>query len=252
MGTLDGQVAVVTGAGSGVGRGIALALAGEGARVAVTGRTVAKCESVAAEIAARGGTAFALRCDVRSRADVDASVAATVARWERIDTLVNSAQSIAYGPIRRITEADGELTWQSGPMGSLRTMQACLPHLRQTRGSVINVASGSGIEAQAGMGMYAMTKEAIRTLTRVAAVEWGRFGIRVNVVCPLADTPGLDHWKGDMPEAFETQVVSRIPLGRIGDPEQDIGRAVTWLAGPDAGYVTGMTLMLDGGYTYHR
>jgi NAD(P)-dependent dehydrogenase (short-subunit alcohol dehydrogenase family) len=252
MGVLDEMVAIVTGGGQGVGRGVALALAAEGARVAVAGRTLDKCEAVAKEVAERGGVATAIRCDVSNRAEVDACVAATLAAWGRIDVLVNSAQSKKYGSVKRMTEDDVDEQWQSGPMGTLRFMQACLPHLIETKGSVVNLGSGSGLEAQAGMAAYAMVKESIRTLSRVAAVEWGRHGVRVNVICPLSDSPGLDEWRNEMPGAFESQVINRVPLGRVGDPEHDIGRAVVYLAGPDGRYVTGTTLMVDGGYTYLR
>ena len=96
-----------------------------------------------------------------------------------------------------------------------------------------------------------MTKEAVRVLARVGAVEWGRYGIRVNSVCPLAATPGLDEWSESLPGAREG-VMATIPLGRWGDPEADIGRAVVYLASPDGSYVTGTTLMVDGGFNYLR
>src|SRR4051794_30947924 len=208
MGVLDGNVAIVTGGGQGVGRGVALALAAEGANVAVAGRTVEKCEAVAAEVADRGGSAMAVRCDVTDRAEVDACVGEVVGRWGRIDVLVNSAQSKKYGSVKRMSEADVDDQWQSGPMGTLRAMQACLPHLIESQGCVVNMGSGSGLEAQAGMAAYAMVKESIRTLSRVAAVEWGRHGVRVNVICPLAESPGLEEWRSDMPGAFEAQVIN--------------------------------------------
>jgi NAD(P)-dependent dehydrogenase (short-subunit alcohol dehydrogenase family) len=250
--SLEGMVALVTGAGQGLGRGIAFALVDRGARVAVTGRTLEKCEVVAAEITDRGGEAIAVRCDVSRREEVEECVGVVAAKWDRIDTLVNSAQTITYASVRRITDDEADLQWQSGPLGTLRTMQTCFPHLREQKGTVINVASGAGITASPGMGVYAMTKEAIRTLTRVAAVEWGRYGIRVNVICPFAETPGLQEWQSDMPGAFEEQVINQIPLQRVGDPTDDIGAAVAFLAGPDSSYITGTTLMLDGGYTYLR
>lgn len=252
MGVLDGQVAIVTGAGQGVGRGVALAVATEGARVAVLGRTVSKCDAVVAEVAERGGEAVAIECDVEHRDQIEASVGSVVEQWGRIDLLVNSAHSKVYRSVRRMTDDDMETMWQSGPMASFRAMQLCFPHLRETQGCVINMGSGSGIMPHGAMSGYAMTKEAVRTLARVAAVEWGRFGIRVNSICPLAVTPGLDEFAEATGDAKDTDVTPMIPLGRWGDAETDIGRGVVYLAGPDGRYITGTTLMIDGGFNYLR
>lgn len=251
MNRLESKVAIVTGAGQGVGRGVALALAGEGAKVAVVGRTFAKCEAVVAEIEGRGGRAIALLCDVESRADVDATVAETLAAFGRLDILVNNAQTLIYKSVRKITEDDMQSMWQSDPMGSLRLMQSSFDHLRATKGCVINMGSGSSIMPQPAMGGYAMVKEAIRVLTRAAAVEWGKHGVRVNAICPLAETPGWDFFLGETPGS-DRAILASIPLGRMGQPETDIGRAAVYLASEDAAYVTGTTLMVDGGYNYLR
>jgi NAD(P)-dependent dehydrogenase (short-subunit alcohol dehydrogenase family) len=252
MGVLDGQVAIVTGAGQGVGRGVALAVAAEGAKVTVLGRTQAKCESVVAEISERGGEAVADRCDIEHRDQVEASVQRTVERWGRIDLLVNNAQSKVYQSLRRMSEADMETMWQSGPMASFRFMQLCFPHLRETKGCVVNMGSGSSILPLGAMSGYAMTKEAVRVLSRVGALEWGRFGIRVNSICPMAETPGFVEFAESAGPGVGDTVTASIPLGRWGDPEADIGRAVVYLAGKDGAYVTGTTLMVDGGYNYLR
>lgn len=250
MGVLDEQVAIITGAGQGVGRGVALAIAGEGAKVAVLGRTMSKCETVAAEIADRGGTALPVQCDVEHRDQIEASVDRVMKEWARLDLLVNNAHTKVYQSIRKLTDADMDAMWLSGPMATFRFMQACFPHLRETQGCVINMGSGSGILPHGAMSGYAMTKEAVRTLSRVGAVEWGRFGIRVNSICPLAETPGLAEF-GDATSAVD-EVTKSIPLGRWGDPETDIGRGVVYLAGPDGRYITGTTLMIDGGFNYLR
>ena len=252
MGALDGQVGIVTGAGQGVGRGIALAVAAEGARVMVLGRTLSKCEAVVAEIEERGGEAVAGRCDVEIADDARESVDRTVDQWGRIDLLVNNAVSTTYASLRRLTEDDMATMWQSGPMACFRFMQLCFPHLREAKGCVINVGSGSSILPAPGMGGYAMTKEAIRVLSRVGALEWGKFGIRVNSLCPLADTPGWNSWTDTVPDGVGDTVVASTPLGRLGDPEADIGRAVVYLASEAGNYVTGTTLMVDGGFTYLR
>jgi NAD(P)-dependent dehydrogenase (short-subunit alcohol dehydrogenase family) len=249
--SLAGRVALVTGAGQGVGRGIAIALAAEGAPVGVVGRTQQKCEDVAAEIRERGASAVAVECDVTSREAVDRCVATVRERLGPVAILVNAAQTTAYGSLRSLSEEDLDAIWQSGFVGSLRMMQACFEDLRTTSGCVVNVGSGSGLTAKPAMGGYASVKEAVRTMSRVAAAEWGRRGIRVNVICPLAQSPGMQSWSEDLPEAGAA-LRGQIPLGRIGDPEHDIGRAVAFLAGPDAGYITGTTLMLDGGFDYLR
>ena len=250
-GRLAGRVALVTGAGQGIGRGVALALAAEGAHVAVAGRTVVKCESVADEIGRRGGTAVAVALDVTDRADVDRAVAEVRERLGPVQVLVNVAQVTHFGSIRRITEEELDEQWQSGPVGTLRCMQACFEDLRATGGCVVNFGSGSGLTAQPAMGGYAAVKEALRTLSRVAAVEWGRYGIRVNTVLPLASSPGMEGWSGDLPQAGAA-IVDRIPLQRMGDPEADIGPAVVFLASSDAAYVTGTTLPVDGGHDHLR
>lgn len=252
MGALDGQVAIVTGAGQGVGRGVALAVAAEGARVVVLGRTLSKCESVVAEIEQRGGVAVADQCDIEHRDQVQRSVQRTVEHFGRIDLLVNNAQTKVYLSLRRMTEADMETMWQSGPMASFRFMQECFPHLRETKGCIVNMGSGSGIMPHGAMSGYAMTKEAVRVLARVGAVEWGRFGIRVNSICPLAVSPGLDEFSDAAPGAVEADVLPSIPLGRWGDAEADVGRAVVYLASKDGSYITGTTLMVDGGFNYLR
>lgn len=249
-GVLDGQVAIVTGGGQGVGRGVALAVAKEGASVAVVGRTLSKCEAVAGEIAAAGGAAFAVACDVSQREEIDAAVV-RVAEWgSRIDLLVNNAHDKHYASIRKLTDEQMDAMWRSGPMAAFRLMQACFPYLRETRGCVINMGSGSGILPAGAMAGYAMTKEAVRTLSRVGAVEWGRHGIRVNSICPLADSPGSAEFDGST-GAYD-EVTARIPLGHWGSAEQDIGRGVVYLAGPDGAYITGTTLMIDGGFNYLR
>jgi NAD(P)-dependent dehydrogenase (short-subunit alcohol dehydrogenase family) len=248
---LESKVAIVTGAGQGIGRGVALALAGEGARVALVGRTKGKLDTVVGEIGQRGGEALAVVGDVEHRDQVDAAVDATVAEWGRLDIVVNNAQTLAYNSLRRLTEDDLESMWQSGPMGTFRMLQASFEHLRAAKGCVVNMGSGSSILPRPAMGGYAMAKEAIRVLTRAAAVEWGRHGIRVNAVCPLADTPGMDFFDGQT-GAYEEMVIPEVPLGRMGEAEADVGRSVVYLCSDDAAYVTGTTLMVDGGYNYLR
>jgi NAD(P)-dependent dehydrogenase (short-subunit alcohol dehydrogenase family) len=239
-------VAIVTGAGQGVGRGIALAIATEGARVVVAGRTLDKVERVAKEIAERGGAALPVRCDVTVRSDVDALVSTAVDTYGRVDILVNNAQSSTQGRVENITEADLDRNLGTGPIATLWCMQACLPYLKEQGGTIINLGSSTAVQGDPGFGAYAMAKEAIRGLSKVAAREWGRYGITVNVICPAADSPASQAFLAAHPDhlaRFERET----PLGRFGRSEEDIGRACVALASDDLSYLTGATLMLDGG-----
>lgn len=246
---LEGHVAIVTGAGQGIGRGAALQLARAGAAVALAGRTASKLEVVAAEVEAEGGRALALPTDVTDRAQVDHLVATTVEAFGRVDVLVNSAQGFVFRTLEEATDDDIDLAYRSGVLGSLATMQACLPHLRARGGSIVNFGTSSAITGEPTFGPYAMAKEAIRALTRVAASEWGPHGIRVNCICPTAATPPYLAFEAANPDAAHQMAAAR-PLGRIGDPEADIGAAVVALASEDLRYLTGATLMLNGGRVY--
>jgi NAD(P)-dependent dehydrogenase (short-subunit alcohol dehydrogenase family) len=245
---LAGKVALVTGAGQGVGRGIALALAAEGAAVTVTGRTESKLDSVAAEITARGARVHCVVGDVGRREDVERMVAECVSAFGRLDVLVNNAQSSVQRLLEDTSDDDVELAYRTGPLATFHAMRAALPHLQKEGGSVVNLGSSTAVEGEPTFGSYAMAKEAIRGLTRIAAREWGPYGIRVNAICPAALSPAAAAYRDADPDRF-ARIEAQIPLGRMGDPEQDIGRAVAALVSDDMAYLTGATLMLCGGRT---
>jgi len=247
MGRLVGKVAIVTGGGQGVGRGIALALAQAGAAVVVAGRTLDKCVRTVADIEAAGGRGLALACDVAERDQVNATVAAAISRFGRIDILVNNAhRSRPMTSIEATTDKDLALAYK-GTHGTLYFMQACLPHMQAQRGGrIINLGSVSGIRGDAGFAAYAMAKEAIRALTRVAAREWGRHGIRANVLCPFSDSPGIDYMIANEPGFIDT-LTAGTAVGRLGRSEADVGRTAVFLASDDADYITGQTINVDGG-----
>lgn len=252
MGKLDGKVAVVTGAGQGVGRGIALALAKEGAAVGVVELNADSAARTVSEIEGFGGRALALACDVRRRDAVNLAVQAAVDEFGAVDILVNNAHVVRPGvSFEDTTDDDMALSMESGFMGTFYFMQACFPHFRDRGGKIINLGSGAGLDGMAGFTAYAAAKEAIRAVTRVAAHEWGKYGINVNAICPFANSPGVKMWAEHFPEEYQATLQS-VPLGRIGDCELDIGRAVAFLAGPDSDYITGMTIMVDGGQTVLR
>ncbi len=250
MKSLIGKAAMVTGAGQGIGQGIALALAGEGAAVALVGRTRSKLEQTAAVIARRSGKAVVISCDVTREEEVTAAVAETVGRLGGLHILINNAQEFAFGGLADIDLSSVEAGWQSGPMGTLRAMRAAFPHLRHG-GVVVNISSGATANPEPGTGAYAATKAAIEALTRAAALEWASQGVRVNVVVPFAKSPAVEAVLSASP-GVEEQVLSQVPMGRWGDAEHEIGRAVVFLCGRDAAFITGTSLAVDGGGSYLR
>ena len=240
------KVALVTGAGQGVGHGIALALAGEGAKVAVTGRTLSKLENTCKLIEERGGQALAVECEVKSAESLSACVETVVGHFGGLQVLVNNAQEVPLGTLHQVSDEAFTAGFESGPLATLRMMKLCYPHLKGD-GVIINLASSAGKRwDMSGYGAYAATKEAIRSLTRAAACEWGPDGIRTNVIMPHAKSPGLAWWIENKPEEAD-EFIQSIPQRRVGDCEQDIGRFVALLCGEGSAYVNGQTIGLDGG-----
>jgi NAD(P)-dependent dehydrogenase (short-subunit alcohol dehydrogenase family) len=247
-GRLQGKVCIVTGAGQGVGRGIALAFAREGATVAVVEFNEQSGQQVAAEVEGLGSKSLFVHCDVADRASVDAAVAAVVETFGGIDVLVNNAQRAPAGPTPLVEHTDEivDLCFSTGFRGTLYFMQACYPHLKERTGKIVNFASAAGLEGQQGMAAYGASKEAIRALSKTAAREWGPDGINVNIVCPLAKSPGVVKLLEIAPE-MERRMTKGNPIARIGDCEEDIAPVVVFLAGDESRYVTGQTLCADGG-----
>ncbi|WP_430331688.1 SDR family NAD(P)-dependent oxidoreductase [Rhodococcus sp. ACT016] len=248
MGKLEGKVALITGAGQGVGQGVAFALAKEGARIAVSGRTESKLIDTCEAIAAFGGVAEPVVADVSDADDITRAVDTTAALFGGVDILINNASLNPLGPINDLKPEVLERAYNSGPVATLRTMQACYPYMKERGGgAIVNMVSSVAVRWDAsGYGGYASVKEAVRALTRAAACEWGVDNIRVNAVAPHAMSPGLQRWTEARPEEAAAFVAS-IPMRRIGDCETDIGNAVAFLVGPDSAYLTGATIPLDGG-----
>jgi len=249
MQELTGKVALVTGAGQGVGKGIALALAAKGASVAVTGRTLEKLTRTCAEISERGGKALPLVCDVKDADALASCVDRVVSELGGLNILVNNAHEVPLGTLQQVDDERFAAGWESGPLATFRLMKLCYPHLKGD-GCIINLASSAGKRwDMTGYGCYAATKEAIRSLTRAAACEWGPDNIRTNAVLPHASSPGLDRWAASNPEEAAA-FFATLPLGRVGDIEVDIGRAVAALCCPDCAYINGQSIALDGGQAY--
>jgi len=247
MNRLSGKVALVTGAGQGVGLGIAQAFADEGAALAITGRREAVLRTAAENLAARGVEVITVVADSRRREDARRAIDATIEAFGRLDILVNNAQSSAPGkPFSELDDDTIHLTIESGLYGTIYHMQEALPHLKANGGSIINLGSREGIFGGVGMSVYAATKEAIRGLTRSAAREWGKHGVRVNIICPAALSPVAVGYLDTHPDEAK-MYLSQISLGYFGDSRKDIGPVAVFLASAESRYVTGQTINADGG-----
>jgi NAD(P)-dependent dehydrogenase (short-subunit alcohol dehydrogenase family) len=251
MNQLSNKVALITGAGQGIGQGIAYAMAAAGALVVVTGRTLDKLEVTVAEIEKRDGKALAVRCDVKSASDLAHSVETAVSHFGGLDILVNNAQEVPLGKLIDVSDEAVMAGFESGPLATHRLMKLAHPHMvARGGGTIFNFVSSAMIRwDMSTFGAYGAVKAATQVLTRAAAAEWGRDGIRVLGIAPHAESPGLKWWienYADEAEAF----FKTIPLGRIGRLEEDIGRAVVALCAPEMAYLTGATIPLDGGQAY--
>lgn len=218
----------------------------------ITGRNVKKLEDAKEELERLYGIrVLIVQADVNAGADneevVGNVVKQTIDTFGSIDVLINNAQASASGvPLAEHTTDQFNLALYSGLYAAFYYMKACYPHLAASKGSVINFASGAGLFGNFGQCAYAAAKEGIRGLTRVAATEWAKDGINVNIVCPLAWTAQLEQFEKAYPDAFKENV-KMPPAGHYGDAEQEIGRVCVQLASPDFKYMTGETLTLEGG-----
>ncbi len=261
MGFLQGKTAIITGGGRAVlsdgscgsiGYGIATAYAKEGANLVLTGRNTKKLDDAKEELERLYGIrVLTSAADVSAGSDneavVNEVVSKTMEAFGRIDVLINNAQASASGvTLADHTTEQFDLALYSGLYAAFYYMKACYPHLKETKGTVINFASGAGLFGNFGQCAYAAAKEGIRGLSRVAATEWGKDGINVNVICPLAWTAQLEQFEKAYPDAFKANV-HMPPMGHYGDVEKEIGRVCVQLASPDFKYLSGETLTLEGG-----
>lgn len=248
MNRLKGNVTIITGGGKGIGFGLAQAFASEGSDIVITGRTESRLISAKEKLESEFGIrVLPIVADGADEQAIKNVVAKTIETFGKINTLVNNAQVSKSGlPLVEHTREDIDLAIFSGLYAAFFYMRECFQYLKETKGSVINFASGAGLFGKLGQSSYAAAKEGIRGMSRVAAAEWGPDGVRVNVVCPLAMTESLQEWKENYPELFE-KTIQGIPLGRFADPRNDIGRVCVFLASDDASYITGETVTLQGG-----
>jgi|SRR5690625_202369 len=242
---LKDKVAIITGSASGIGKGIALAMAKEGAHVAIVDVNEEKGQETMKEVNEfQEGMLFIK--DISKEENVKEIVDAVVEKYGKLDILVNNAHVSRQANFTETTQEMFDLSFGTGFYPTVHFMQTSYPALKETKGKVINFASGAGLNGQPTQTSYAAAKEAIRAVSRVAANEWGPEGINVNMISPIALTEGVEAWREGAPDLYE-KMLNGIPLRRLGNPEADIGRTAVFLASEDADYITGQTIMVDGG-----
>lgn len=251
--SLAGKAVIVTGAARGVGRGIAQALVTRGASVLGMDRDADGLAATAEGFAAAGATMEWLVADLRDPATPALVVEAATSRFGRVDALVNNAVATNEPkPLVDITAEDYDLVFDTAPRATFFLMQAVHPVMVAAGGgAIVNLGSASGTGGQSKFAAYAAAKEAVRGMSKAAALEWGRDNVRVNVVCPFANSEGVQLWETLAPKDFERAVRS-VPLRRVGRTVEDVGAVVAFLVSDDADYITAQTIHVDGGSGVHR
>ena len=247
MRKLEGKVALVTGSARGIGAAIAERLAADGAAVVVNySKSANEAEGVAGRIRRAGGKAAVLKADLGDRSQAKALVEGAVNGLGRLDILVNNAAAISFAPVEQVDGEQIRKQFSVNVEGPIATLQAASRFLPNEEGRVINITSLVQLYPMPGNTVYAATKGAIDAMTRVWATEFGPRGITVNAVGPgITETDAV---KEHLPDEMKKVLVARTPLGRIGMPT-DIANAVSFLASPDARWITGQVLFASGGFT---
>lgn len=243
---LKDKVVIITGGAGGIASGMAMAMAKEGAVLALVDINEEAGQKVLAKVREYSPKSIYLTGDLFDVANLPNIVTSVVDQLGKLDVLVNNAHASKQKPFEEITQEDFDLSFGTGFYPTFYLMKAALPYLKETEGSIINFASGAGLNGQPTQAAYAAAKEAIRGITRVAANEWGKYNININLISPISNSPGVEAWKQAFPDMYEA-TLKGIPLGRWGEPEEDIGRVAVFLASEDARYITGQTMMVDGG-----
>jgi len=249
MGRIDNKVAIITGAGQGIGRGVARRFASEGATVIIADISPEIGEKTATEIVADfGSRADFIQTDVTNKDNVVAAVDFATGKYGRVDILVNNAWAGGtLGPVEKKTDSQMERAHRIVVMGAFWAIQAVFPHMRRNGGGrIISMCSLNGVNAHMYTAEYNIVKEGLRALTRTVAREWARHNILANIVCPAAVTPAYELFVRSSPENAAA-LLKQNPMGRMGDPEKDIGGVALFLASEDSCYITGNTLYADGG-----
>ncbi|MCX7548962.1 SDR family NAD(P)-dependent oxidoreductase [Xanthomarina sp. F1114] len=243
MKNLKNKVIIITGGAAGIGGAMTTELTERGACVVAVDLN----EDAGKKKATSNPEQIVfLKGDISKESVAKKAVALAISKFGKLTSLVNNAHASRQKPLLELTEEDWALSMNTGLQGTLNFMKAAFSELKKNKGSIVNFGSGAGLLGQKNQGSYAAAKEAIRGLSRVAANEWAEDNIRVNIVCPLAFTDGVKQWKEHFPEQYE-EIISKNPMHRFGDPQKDVAPIVAFLLSDDSQYMTGQTLMADGG-----
>ena len=239
---------IITGAGGHLGRAFTSVFGRAG--YSITGLDIDEkaLVSFAAAAEAVGAEHLALNCDIRNWGDIAQAVTVSANRFGRIDVVINNATartSPTMKPLEECTEEEFDAVIAVGPRAALGLMRAALPYLKESRGKVISIGSGAGLNGANGLGPYGICKAALHALTHSAALEWGEHGITANGILPLAMT---DHFAGLLAKGDKIKHLMP-PIGRMGEAERDIGALALFLASPEADYISGQNISADGGMT---
>lgn len=241
------KTAIITGGGKGIGFGIATAMAKAGYNLVITGRTLATLEAAKPKLEALGVSVYLQTADGADESAIASVIENTIKEFGRIDVVVNNAQASKSGyKLIDHSKEDFDLAINSGLYATFFYMKAAFPHLKASKGSVINLASGAGLFGKDGQSSYAAAKEGIRGLSRVAATEWGEDDINVNVICPLVYTEQLAAWRQAYPDLYD-KTIQGIPMRRFADGEKDIGGLCVFLSSESGHYITGESITVQGG-----
>lgn len=245
---MEKKVVLITGAYGGIGEGLVRAFLNNDYHVVATGRRSEELEKLQTKLKEELNEEITIiTVDGGKEEDVKRAIEEVKMSLGRLDAVINNAQASKSGVMLvDHTKEDFDLAINSGLYASFFFMKYAYPLLKESKGCVINFASGAGLFGKVAQSSYAAAKEGIRGLSRVAATEWGVDGIRVNVICPLVMTPKLEAWKNEYPEAYE-KTIKDIPMQRMADPEDDIGALCVFLASEKASYITGESITVQGG-----
>lgn len=246
MSRLQGKTAIITGGASGIGKGMATAFVKEGAKVAIIDLNAELGNQTIKELQEYQPESIFIQANLMDHGKIPEIVKEVVDHFGKLDILVNNAHASKMSSIEETTQKEFDLSFNTGFYPTFYFMQAALPYLKESKGKIINFASGAGINGDVNQVSYVAAKEAIRGITRVAANEFGPFGINVNIIAPIAKSPGMLQWAEENPEYYQG-MLAKIPLRRLGEIEGDIGRVAVFLASDDSDYITGQTIMVDGG-----